>query len=89
MIYSKIYNKIIFNLAECDINEDELDDIDGIKKEGNACIKQEKDASATSSTDKKDGQNSTLKLDPKEVQRAKELKINESELVRDLKTQLK
>lgn len=63
--------------------------MEGIKKEGNACVKQEKDASG--SADKKDGQNNAPKLekDPKEAQRAKELKINESEMVRDLKTQLK
>lgn len=41
--------------------------------------------------DKKDSQNNAPKIekDPKEAQRAKELKINESEIVRDLKTQLK
>lgn len=60
-----------------------------MKKEGNACIKQEKGAFASSS-DKKDGQN-VLKVekDPKESHRAKEMKVNESEMVRDLKTQLK
>lgn len=68
-----------------------MEEIDGIKKEGNACIKQEKGAFASSSADKKDGQNNALKVekDPKEAQRAKELKLNESEMVRDLKTQLK
>lgn len=76
--------------AESDANEEELDEMEGIKKEGNACVKQEKDASG-GSADKKDGQNNAPKLekDPKEAQRAKELKINESEMVRDLKTQLK
>ncbi|XP_055309959.1 E3 ubiquitin-protein ligase Bre1-like isoform X2 [Sitodiplosis mosellana] len=73
------------------LNEDELEEIEGMKKEGNACIKQEKGAFAASSSDKKDGQNNTVKVekDPKEAQRAKELKVNESEMVRDLKTQLK
>ena len=65
-----------------------------MKKEGtgSSCVKQEKDNSNTNLTDKKDGgPNSTPKLekDIKDAQRAKELKINESEMVRDLKTQLK
>lgn len=68
-----------------------MEEFDGIKKEGSICIKQERDASATCSVDKKDGQNNTVKIekDQKEAQRAKELKINESETVRDLKIQLK
>lgn len=54
-------------------------------------IKQEKDPFAAGSGDKKDGQNNLPKVekDLKEAQRAKEMKINESEMVRDLKTQLK
>lgn len=62
-----------------------------MKKEGGACIKQEKDPFATGSGDKKDGQNNAVKVekDLKDAQRAKELKLNESEMVRDLKTQLK
>lgn len=77
--------------GESDPNEEELEENDGIKKEGSACVKQEKDAFNAGSADKKDGQNNTLKVekDLKEAQRAKELKINESEMVRDLKTQLK
>lgn len=69
----------------------ELEEIEGIKKEGGACVKQEKDAFATGSVDKKDCQNNALKVekDLKEAQRAKEMKVNESEMVRDLKTQLK
>lgn len=65
--------------------------MDNIKKEVGSCIKQEKDIIANSS-DKKDSQNNAPKIekDSKDgQQRAKELKINESELVRDLKTQLK
>lgn len=39
----------------------------------------------------KDGQTNVPKIekDPKEAQRAKEMKVNDSEMVRDLKTQLK
>lgn len=81
---------------ESDENEEESDK-DGIKKEGasTANLKQEKDAlgvGATSSTgEKKDGQSSALKTEKelKEAQRMKELKIAESEAVRDLKAQLK
>lgn len=78
-------------LAELDANEEELEEIEGIKKESNTCVKQEKDGFSASSVDKKDGQNNAPKVekDPKEAQRAKELKITESEMVRDLKTQLK
>lgn len=77
--------------AESDANEEDLEEIDGIKKEGGVNIKQEKDPFAAGSVDKKDGQNNVLKVekDLKEAQRAKELKINESEMVRDLRTQLK
>lgn len=77
--------------GESDPNEEELEEMDGIKKEGGVCVKQEKDALNASLADKKDGQNNTPKVekDLKEAQRAKELKINESEMVRDLKTQLK
>lgn len=87
----KINLIIYYFSAESDANEEELDEMDGIKKEGVACVKQEKDAFAAGSADKKDGQNNTPKVekDPKEAQRAKELKVNESEMVRDLKTQLK
>lgn len=74
--------------------DDELDDMDGVKKEpGAACVKSEKDNAATSNAaDKKDTQNNAPKTekDVKEAaQRAKELKVNESDVVRDLKTQLK
>lgn len=79
--------------AESDPNEEELEEKEGVKKESGACIKQEKETSVAgvSVNEKKDGQCAVLKLekDPKEAQRAKELKISESELVRDLKTQLK
>lgn len=64
-----------------------------MKKESGLCVKQEKEINlaGTSVNEKKDGQCSVPKpeKDPKEAQRAKELKISESELVRDLKTQLK
>lgn len=65
-----------------------------VKKEGNSCVKQEKDAtnSCNNSADKKDGQCQGVKIekDGKDAaQRGKEQKSNESELVRDLKTQLK
>lgn len=79
-------------LDESDLNEEELDDLDGVKKEGaNACTKQERDANVAGASDKKDNQMITPKVekDPKEAQRIKEMKINESDLVRDLKTQLK
>lgn len=74
--------------AEADGNDD-----DSIKKEdGTGAIKSEKDNNTVGNvTDKKDGQTSTFKSekDTIEAQRAKELKIAESEVVRDLKTQLK
>lgn len=71
------------------MNEEELEEIDGVKKESNACVKQEKDACAASTSDKKDNQTTPkLEKDPKEAQRAKEMKINETE-VRDLRVQLK
>lgn len=67
--------------------------MDGVKKEGGpVCPKSEKDnAAASNAADKKDTQNNAPKVDKdaKDAQRAKELKVNESELVRDLKTQLK
>lgn len=68
-----------------------MEEIDGIKKEGNSFVKQEKSVFSAGSGDKKDGQNVTPKVekDPKEAQRVKELKITETEMVRDLKTQLK
>lgn len=81
---------------ESDENEEEVDK-DGIKKEGSggANLKQEKDAAGVGSTsstgEKKDGQSSAVKTEKelKEAQRMKELKIAESEAVRDLKAQLK
>lgn len=80
---------LFFYLAESEPNEDDLEDNDCMKKEGNVSIKQEKGAFASSS-DKKDGQNALkIEKDPKESQRAKETKVSESEMVRDLKTQLK
>lgn len=78
--------------AESDQNDGELEEVDNVKKEGgSSCAKQEKDNFNANLADKKDGQNSTPKVekDTKDAQRAKELKINESEMVRDLKTQLK
>lgn len=69
-----------------------MDIKDGIKKEG-VTIKNDKDAAAAGSTptEKKDGQcnSSKSEKDPKEAQRTKDLKIVESEMVRDLKAQLK
>lgn len=80
---------MIYSLsAEADGNDDE-----NVKKEdGSGAVKQEKDNnSAGNVIDKKDGQTSAFKSekDTIEAQRAKELKIAESEVVRDLKTQLK
>lgn len=86
----------LYFAAEGDENdEDGGDNKDGIKKEGAASVKQEKDAAgnviAASMADKKDGQAAAIKSEKelKEAQRAKELKIAESEAVRDLKAQLK
>lgn len=80
--------KLCLLLAEADGNDD-----DSIKKEdGSAAVKSEKDNNSVGNVmDKKDGQTSTFKSekDTIEAQRAKELKIAESEVVRDLKTQLK
>lgn len=67
-------------------------DDENIKKEDGGGIKLEKDSnSAGNVMDKKDGQTSAFKSekDSIDAQRAKELKIAESEIVRDLKTQLK
>lgn len=85
-------NFVLFQSAESDPNEDELEEIDNIKKEGNLCVKQEKGVFASSTADKmKDGQTNVPKIekDLKEAQRVKEMKVNDSEMVRDLKTQLK
>lgn len=75
-----------------DIDE-ENDTKDGIKKEGGNLCKNDKDAAiaGTAPTDKKDGQCNSVKVekDLKESQRVKDLKIAESEMVRDLKAQLK
>lgn len=74
-------------------NDEEHENRDGIKKEGGATIKNDKDAAAPGGTpaEKKDGQCNSNKSekDPKEAQRTKDLKIVESEMVRDLKAQLK
>ncbi len=74
--------------AETDGNDD-----DNIKKEdGSGAVKLEKDNNSVGNvTDKKDGQTSSFKSEKEtiEAQRAKELKIAESEAVRDLRTQLK
>lgn len=70
-----------------------MENKDGIKKEGGVAIKNDKDAvaSGNSTAEKKDGQCNAAKVekDHKESQRVKELKIAESEMVRDLKAQLK
>lgn len=95
-IGEKISNRIFFFSVESDENEEEGDK-DGIKKEGagGASLKQEKDAAGTGTTsatgEKKDGISSAVKTEKelKEAQRMKELKIAESEAVRDLKAQLK
>lgn len=78
--------------GESDENEDDLESKENVKKEGNSCVKQEKDAAnaCNNSAEKKDGQcQAKVEKDGKDAQRAKELKVNESEMVRDLKTQLK
>lgn len=79
--------------GESDDVDEENDNKDGIKKEGGVVIKNDKDAvnSGNASTEKKDGQCNAAKVekDHKESQRVKELKIAESEMVRDLKAQLK
>lgn len=82
------------NLGETDLNEEDLDDLDGIKKEGQGVsVKTERDANVSGTNDKKDGGQATVpkveKDQAKEAQRNKELKINESEAIRDLKNQLK
>lgn len=84
---------MILSTDELDDIDEELESKDGIKKESGVVIINDKDATATGNvfTDKKDGQCSTNKTDrdQKESQRVKELKIAESEIVRDLKAQLK
>lgn len=71
--------------AESDENDDDVDTKDGVKKEGG--VKQE----GSTPSDKKDPATNVIKTEKeqKEAQRLKELKIAESELVRDLKAQLK
>lgn len=86
--------KTVINLGETDLNEEDLDDLDGIKKEGQGvCVKTERDANVSGmANDKKDGQATVAKVEKdqaKEAQRNKEMKINESEAIRDLKNQLK
>lgn len=73
---------------ELDENEEDHENKDGIKKDG-VTVKIEKD-SAGNAIDRKDGQmNAKTEKELKEAQRAKELKIAESEMVRDMKAQLK
>lgn len=74
-------------IAESDENDDDVDTKDGLKKEGG--FKQE--GSGATPSDKKDLAPNVIKSEKeqKDAQRIKELKIAESELVRDLKAQLK
>lgn len=77
--------------AESDELEEDADNKDGIKKEGAANAKSEKNSTAQPG-DKKDGVPATAvktEKELKEAQRAKELKLAESDMVRDLKAQLK
>lgn len=78
---------------ESDDIDEEMDCKDGIKKEGGAGIINDKDAASSGncSNEKKDGQSNANKTDrdQKDSQRTKELKIAETEMVRDLKAQLK
>lgn len=82
--------RILFS-AESDENDDDTDNKDGVKKE--AGVKQEGGSAPAGSApgDKKDCATNVVKTEKeqKEAQRMKELKIAESELVRDLKAQLK
>lgn len=87
-------HKIIFCiLDETDLKEEDLYDLDGIKKESQSvCVKTEREANVSGTNDKKEGQATVPKVEKdqaKEAQRNKEMKINESEVIRDLKNQLK
>lgn len=78
---------------ESDENEDDTENKDVVKKENSTGIKPERDAvnSNSNAGEKRDGHYNVAKIekDAKEAQRAKELKIAESELIRDLKAQVK
>lgn len=84
---------IMIVAGESDDIDEDLESKDGIKKEGGVVIINDKDAPSTSnsSSDKKDGQCNAVKTerDQKDSHRVKELKVVESEIVRDLKAQLK
>lgn len=92
LLFVKPFLFVFSCAAESDENEEDTDNKDGIKKEGagGAGVKQEKDGSGMAG-EKKDGQSNAVKSEKelKEAQRAKEQKIAESEMVRDLKAQLK
>uniref|UniRef100_A0A1B0CC16 E3 ubiquitin protein ligase n=1 Tax=Lutzomyia longipalpis TaxID=7200 RepID=A0A1B0CC16_LUTLO len=81
--------------AESDENEEDADNKDGIKKEPGTpgAVKQEKAAPAATGEKKDCPSAATVVVktekDQKEAQRIKELKIAESEMMRDLKAQLK
>lgn len=78
--------------AESEELEEDADNKDGVKKEGAVNVKSEKNSTAQPG-DKKDGVPATgvvkTEKELKEAQRAKELKLAESDMVRDLKAQLK
>lgn len=75
--------KLYIFLAESDENDDDGDIKEGVKQEGSN--------SGGTPSDKKDSASNTIKTEKeqKEAQRLKEQKIAETELVRDLKAQLK
>lgn len=85
--YKDVFILPLSFVAESDENDDDGDTKDGVKKEGG--VKQE--APGGTPSDKKDLASNTIKTEKeqKDAQRMKELKIAESELVRDLKAQLK
>lgn len=75
-----------------DVDED-IDCKDGIKKDGVITTVNDKDSmsSGNCSAERKDGQCNSSKSDRdhKDSQRSKDLKMAETEIVRDLKAQLK
>lgn len=75
---------------ELDDNDDDSESKEGIKKENlGSSVRQEKNSNLAN--DKKDGTPGTVKNEKemKDAQKVKELKIVESDLVRELKAQLK
>lgn len=90
----KLIRLLVVRLLNCCLFSAEADrhDEESIKKEDGGAVKHEKDNHSVGNVmDKKEGQATAFKSEKEtvEAQRTKEMKVVESEVVRDLKTQLK